>query len=140
MQSFWHGTRMGRRKKWNWNCCSISLWRNGKRTWSSYKNNKLKETQETELSTSWTIWQIDYKKIFIGGDAEKKSFIRSLMCIFALLWNTKVDSVDKIKRTATRWPRTSRVLPWLMKKRWQRKVKRPFKIKVTLPEQKVCRH
>ena len=83
--------------------------------------------------------QEDFDEI-IGGDAEKKSFIRSLMHIFALLWNTKVDSVNKIKRTATRWPRTSRVLPWLMKKRRQRKVKRPFKIKVTLPEQKDCRH
>ena len=62
------------------------------------------------------------------------------MRIFDLLWNTKVDSVDKIKRTATRWPRTSRVPPWLMEKRRQRKVKRPFKIKVTLPEQKDCRH
>ena len=83
--------------------------------------------------------QEDFDKI-IGGDAEKKSFIRSLMRIFALLWNTKVDSVNKIKRTATRWPRTSRAPPWLMKKRRQRKVKRPFKMKVTLPEQKDCRH
>ena len=83
--------------------------------------------------------QEDFDEI-IGGDAEKKSFIRSLMRIFALLWNTKVDSVNKIKRTATRWPRTSRAPPWLMKKRRQRKVKRPFKMKVTLPEQKDCRH
>ena len=81
--------------------------------------------------------QEDFDEI-IGGDAEKKSFIRSLMRIFALFWNTKVDSVNKIKKTATRWPRTSRAPPWLMKKRRQRKVKRPFKMKVTLPEQKDC--
>ena len=81
--------------------------------------------------------QEDFDEI-IGGDAKKKSFIRSLMRIFALFWNTKFDSFNKIKKTATRWPRTSRAPPWLMKKRRQRKVKRPFKMKVTLPEQKDC--
>ena len=35
----------------------------------------------------------------IEEDNDKKSFIKSLMHIFALLFNTKVDSVDKIKRT-----------------------------------------
>ena len=34
----------------------------------------------------------------IGQDTDKKSFIKLLMRIFALLLNTKVDSVDKIKR------------------------------------------
>ena len=38
--------------------------------------------------------------------------------------------------TAKRWLKTSRVPPWLMNKRRQRKVKRPSKIKITLPEQK----
>ena len=42
----------------------------------------------------------------------------------------------RTKMTAKRWPKTSRVPPWLMNKRRQRKVKRPFKIKITLPEQK----
>ena len=42
----------------------------------------------------------------------------------------------RTKLTTKRWPRTSRVRPWLMNRRQQRKVKRPFKIKVTLPEQK----
>ena len=40
--------------------------------------------------------------------------------------------------TAKRWPRTSRVPPWLMNKRRQRKVKRSFKIKIALPEQKTA--
>ena len=34
----------------------------------------------------------------IGQEIDKKSFIKLLICIFALLLNTKVDSVDKIKR------------------------------------------
>ena len=34
----------------------------------------------------------------IGQDINKKSFIKLLICIFAVLLNTKVDSVDKIKR------------------------------------------
>ena len=38
--------------------------------------------------------QEDFDKI-IGFD--KKCFIKSLMCIFALLLNTKVDTVNKIK-------------------------------------------
>ena len=42
----------------------------------------------------------------------------------------------RTKMTAKRWPKTIRVPPWLMNKRRQRKVKRPFKIKITLPEQK----
>ena len=42
----------------------------------------------------------------------------------------------RTKLTARRWPRTSRILPWLMNRRQQRKVKGPFKIKLTLPEQK----
>ena len=42
----------------------------------------------------------------------------------------------RTKLTAKRWPRTSRFPPWLMNRRQQRKVKRSFKIKLTLPEQK----
>ena len=42
----------------------------------------------------------------------------------------------RTKLTAKRWPRTSLIPPWLMNKRQQRKVKRPFNIKLTLPEQK----
>ena len=42
----------------------------------------------------------------------------------------------RTKLTAKRWPRTSRIPPWLMNKRQQRKVKKPFKIKLTLPEQR----
>ena len=42
----------------------------------------------------------------------------------------------RTKLTAKRWPWTSRVPPWLMNRRQQRKVKRSFKIKLTLPEQK----
>ena len=34
----------------------------------------------------------------IGGDGERKHFIRSLSKIFIILLNTKVDSVDKIKK------------------------------------------
>ena len=41
----------------------------------------------------------------------------------------------RTKLTAKRWPRTSRVPPWVMNKCQQRKVKQPFKMKVTLPEQ-----
>ena len=40
------------------------------------------------------------------------------------------------KLTAKRWLRTSRVPLWLMNRRQRRQVKRPFKIKLTLPEQK----
>ena len=42
----------------------------------------------------------------------------------------------RTKLTAKRWPRTSHIPPWLMSKRQQRKVKKPFKIKLTLPEQR----
>ena len=42
----------------------------------------------------------------------------------------------RTKLTAKLWPRTSRIPPWLMNKRQQRKVKKPFKIKLTLPEQR----
>ena len=43
----------------------------------------------------------------------------------------------RTKLTVRRWPRTSRVPPWLMKRHQQRrKDKRPFKIKMTLPEQR----
>ena len=41
--------------------------------------------------------QEDFDKI-IGEDTDKESFIKSLTRIFALLLNTKVDNVDKIKR------------------------------------------
>ena len=46
----------------------------------------------------------------------------------------------RTKLTVRRWPkplrRTSRTPPWLMKTRQRKKVKRPFKIKLTLPEPK----
>ena len=46
----------------------------------------------------------------------------------------------RTKLTVRRWlrplPRTSRTPPWLMNTRQRRKVKRPFKIKLNLPEQK----
>ena len=42
----------------------------------------------------------------------------------------------RTKLTAKCCPRTSRIPPWLMNKRQQRKVKKPFKIKLTLPEQR----
>lgn len=41
--------------------------------------------------------QEDFDKI-IGEDNDKKRFIKSLKCIFALLLNTKVGTVNKIKR------------------------------------------
>ena len=41
--------------------------------------------------------QEDFDKL-IGEDSDKKRFVKALMCIFALLLNTKVDRVDKIKR------------------------------------------
>ena len=43
----------------------------------------------------------------------------------------------RTKLTARCWPKTIRVLSWLMRIRQMRKVKRPFKIKMTLPEQKI---
>ena len=45
----------------------------------------------------------------------------------------------RTKLTARRWPKTSRVPPWLMRIRQMRKVKRPFKIKMTLPEQRLLK-
>ena len=42
----------------------------------------------------------------------------------------------RTKLAARRWPRTSRIPPWLMAKRQPRNVQRLFKINVTLPEQK----
>ena len=42
----------------------------------------------------------------------------------------------RTKLTVKRWARTSRLLPWLMNRRRQRKVKRSFKVKLALPEQK----
>ena len=42
----------------------------------------------------------------------------------------------RTKLTARRWPRPRRLLAWLLTRRQQRRVKRPFKIKLTLPEQK----
>ena len=41
--------------------------------------------------------QEDYEEL-IGEDSDKKRFIRSLTQVFALLLNTKVDTVDKIKK------------------------------------------
>ena len=41
--------------------------------------------------------QEDFDKI-IGEDNDKKRFIKSLTCMFPLLLNTKVDTVNKIKR------------------------------------------
>ena len=41
--------------------------------------------------------QTGFDKI-IGESDEKKQFIRSLMRIFTILLNTKVDSVEKIKK------------------------------------------
>ena len=41
--------------------------------------------------------QEDYEEL-IGEDNDKKRFDRSLTHVFALLLNTKVDTVDKIKK------------------------------------------
>ena len=40
------------------------------------------------------------------------------------------------KLMVKRWPRTSGITPWLLNKRQIQKVSKPFKIKLTLPEQK----
>ena len=40
------------------------------------------------------------------------------------------------KLTARCWPRPRRLPAWLLTRRQQRRVKRPLKIKLTLPEQK----
>ena len=42
----------------------------------------------------------------------------------------------RTKLMAKRWPITSRVVPWLMNKRERWKVRKPIKIKLTLPEKK----
>ena len=42
----------------------------------------------------------------------------------------------RTKLTARSWPRSSRIPPWLMNKRQRRKVSKPLKIKLILPEQK----
>ena len=42
----------------------------------------------------------------------------------------------RTKLTARRWPRPGQTPTRLMRRRQQRRVKRPFKIKLTLPEQK----
>ena len=41
--------------------------------------------------------QENYDKL-IGEDTDKKRFIKSITRVFALLLNTKVDTVDKIKK------------------------------------------
>lgn len=43
----------------------------------------------------------------------------------------------RTKLTVKRWPKTSCIPPWLMSRRHQLKVKQPFKIKITLSEQKI---
>ena len=40
------------------------------------------------------------------------------------------------KLTGKRWPRTSRIPPWLMNRHQKRKVSKPFKTKLKLPEKK----
>ena len=42
----------------------------------------------------------------------------------------------RTKLSARRWPRTIRVPPWLMSRRQRLKISKPFKIKLTLSEQK----
>ena len=91
----------------------------------------------------------------IGDGTNKKRFIKSLTRIFALLLNTKVDTVGKIKKntenhhrnntknmartkvTPKRRPKTRKIPPWLMNKRQKRQRTKPYKIKLTLPEQKI---
>ena len=41
--------------------------------------------------------QEDFDEI-IGNSVEKKSFIKSLTRIFAILLNTKIDSIEKLKK------------------------------------------
>ena len=89
--------------------------------------------------------QEDYDEL-IGNNTDKKRFIKSLNRVFALFLNTKVDTVDKIKKTENyrqndtknmartkvtpkRRPRTSTVPPWLMNRRQKRTL--------MLPEQKI---
>lgn len=82
-----------------------------------------------------------------------KNVFRSLTRVFALLLNIKVDTVDEIKRsenrhrnkttnmarakvTPKRRPKTRNIPPWLMNKRRRKQRAKPYKIKLTLPEQK----
>ena len=48
------------------------------------------------LKTLTNHLQEDFDKL-IGEDNNKKHFVKALTCIFALLLNTKVDMIDKIK-------------------------------------------
>ena len=98
--------------------------------------------------------QEDYDEL-IGDDTDKKRFIKSLTRVFALLLNTKVNTVDKIKKntqncrrnntknmartkvTPKRRLRTSTVPPWLMNMCQKRQRTKPYKIKLTLTEQKI---
>ena len=43
----------------------------------------------------------------------------------------------RTKVTPKRRPRTSNVLPWVMNRRQKRQRTKPYKIKLTLPEQKI---
>ena len=49
------------------------------------------------LKTLTNHLQEDFDKL-IGEDNDKKRFIKAMAHIFALLLNTKVDTIDKIKR------------------------------------------
>lgn len=97
--------------------------------------------------------QEDYDKL-LGDSTDKKRFIKFLTRVFALLLNARVDTVDKIKNnrnfhrnntkntartkvTPKRRPRTSNIPPWLMNRRQKRQRTKPYKIKLTLPEQKI---
>ena len=42
----------------------------------------------------------------------------------------------RTKLTAKGWPRTSRIVAWLTNRRQRRKLRKPFKIELTLREQK----
>ena len=95
--------------------------------------------------------QEDFHEL-IGEDNDKKRFVKTLTRIFALLFNTKVDTADKIKRilkiivettlkrTKVTPRRRERRLPtWLLRQnRVRQRTKRTYsyKIKLTLPEQK----
>ena len=73
-----------------------------------------------------------YKKILMKllEETPKKKTCSDHWCVFShYFWTLK--STVSMKRT-------SRVPPWLMNKRRQRKVKRSFKIKIALPEQKTA--
>lgn len=79
--------------------------------------------------------QENYEEL-IGEDTDKRHFIKSLTRAFALLLNTKVDTVDKIKKSTKNccrnntknmarkhFPKTSTIPLWLMN-RHQRNQKR----------------